>query len=74
LTIYKSSKIKLIICDFFCNLHIGFFRVKICTEKLLSTFLQLHLEAAHVLKYSEEEFLQTLDWKPMADNGNEKAG
>ena len=25
---------------------------------------KLHLEAAHVLKYTEEEFLQTLDWKP----------
>ena len=38
-------------------------------------FFQLHLEAAHVLKYSEEEFLQTLDWKPISDdNGNEKSG
>ena len=25
---------------------------------------KLHLEAAHVLKYTEEEFMQTLDWKP----------
>ena len=35
---------------------------------------QLHLEAAHVLKYSEEEFLQTLDWKPLPQNGTEKSG
>ena len=27
------------------------------------------------MKYSEEEFLQTLDWKPISDdNGNEKSG
>jgi hypothetical protein len=39
--------------------------------------IQLHLEAAHVLKYSEEEFLQTLDWKPINDNngnGNQQPG
>ena len=30
--------------------------------------LQLHLEAAHILQYTEDEFLQTLDWKPF---GNE---
>ena len=30
---------------------------------------KLHLEAAHVLKYTEEEFMQTLDWKP-SSSGN----
>eukprot|EP00093_Oithona_nana_P009841 09841.XXX_197780_198337_1 [CDS] Oithona nana genome sequencing. len=29
---------------------------------------KLHLEAAHVLQYTEDEFLKTLDWKPF---GNE---
>ena len=30
---------------------------------------KLHLEAAHVLKYTEEEFMQTLDWKPSTTGG-----
>ena len=30
------------------------------------SFLQLHLEASHVLKYSEKEFMDTLDWKPFS--------
>ena len=30
---------------------------------------KLHLEAAHVLKYTEEEFMQTLDWKPGSGSG-----
>ena len=30
----------------------------------LHSRLQLHLEAAHVLKYAEEEFLNLLDWQP----------
>ena len=35
---------------------------------------KLHLEAAHVLKYTEEEFMQTLDWKPStASTGNPQA-
>ena len=35
---------------------------------------KLHLEAAHVLKYTEEEFMQTLDWKPTtATGGNTQA-
>ena len=35
---------------------------------------KLHLEAAHVLKYTEEEFMQTLDWKPStASGGNTQA-
>ena len=35
---------------------------------------KLHLEAAHVLKYTEEEFMQTLDWKPSsASSGNTQA-
>ena len=29
---------------------------------------KLHLEAAHVLKYTEEEFMQTLDWKPSSSS------
>ena len=29
-------------------------------------FFQLHLEASHVLKYSEKEFMDTLDWKPFS--------
>ena len=31
---------------------------------------KLHLEAAHVLKYTEEEFMQTLDWKPNVNGSN----
>ena len=31
---------------------------------------KLHLEAAHVLKYTEEEFMQTLDWKPNMSGSN----
>ena len=31
---------------------------------------KLHLEAAHVLKYTEEEFMQTLDWKPNGSGSN----
>ena len=26
----------------------------------------MHLEAAHILQYTEDEFLQTLDWRPHA--------
>ncbi|XP_023331096.1 testis-expressed protein 9 [Eurytemora carolleeae] len=32
---------------------------------------KLHLEAAHVLKYTEDEFMETLDWKPTSANGTE---
>ena len=34
-------------------------------------FFQLHLEASHVLKYSEKEFMDTLDWKPFSQPGAE---
>ena len=33
---------------------------------------QLHLEAAHVLQYTEDEFLQTLDWKPFGHHEGQK--
>ena len=35
---------------------------------------KLHLEAAHVLKYTEEEFMQTLDWKPNGSTGSSTVG
>ena len=34
---------------------------------------KLHLEAAHVLKYTEGEFMQTLDWKPSTTGVNSQA-
>ena len=37
-------------------------------QKFSLLHFQLHLEAAHVLQYTEDEFLKTLDWKPF---GNE---
>ena len=33
---------------------------------------QLHLEASHVLKYSEKEFMDTLDWKPFSQPPGEE--
>lgn len=36
-------------------------------------FQQLHLEAAHILQYTEDEFLQTLDWKPFGSNEDQAA-
>ena len=38
----------------------------VITNPAVPYFFQLHLEASHVLKYSEKEFMDTLDWKPFS--------
>ncbi len=42
-------------------------------DRTFYTTTQLHLEASHVLKYAEKEFIDSLDWRPFAD-AEEKDG
>ena len=42
------------------------------TFNIIFYLFQLHLEAAHVLQYTEDEFLQTLDWKPFGHHEGQK--
>ena len=43
-----------------------------CVFNIIFYLFQLHLEAAHVLQYTEDEFLQTLDWKPFGHHEGQK--
>jgi hypothetical protein len=45
-------------------LHICKTEFSVLIHKLY--IFQLHLEASHVLKYTEKEFVDSLDWKPFS--------
>ena len=61
-------------CSLYCDIHyieVPISRFK-CIFNIIFYLFQLHLEAAHVLQYTEDEFLQTLDWKPFGHHEGQK--